>query len=782
MNNPVLISDPRRGSAILTTVLITVCLSLVVFSIFEYGLFERKMNMSEVLRAQARYAAESLVENACAQAVRQLKVNSWVSNDYFSTSANPSRFTAPPATAFAGTHIVTSELQLRVPAMSSVQIVTIPSQSPDSLSGQAVEIRRLTFYGKATARDNSGREATAYCSQTLQIRGQSPATNMAFYNMELELAPGPNMTATGPFFSNKNIYFAASNSLNICGTVTTPQKLIWGRIVEDGLNAWNVSTAAQRGVVKIANKYTPASDPNAEGTYAMQNFYNSGTYSDGVKSSGDSAWTDAKWAAKENALFGSFVQTSVDGITERKLPGIKDLDNAHLVIEPAVADTATAYDKDVELQKFSNKAAIVIRPPVYAKTTVTTTKTPVSQRTVKTKTSTGAVTSDVTAPISNGNPTSSSTSSNDLKQGASIWVYVPEGSQSGTYTGPYTRENSDGSLSKYYLMDITSKVANFNSILTVTRGNATSGSNAGFYDHREATWMTMYNIDVAQLKAAVADTNNTELHTYWNGVVYVESGDDTPTSDSSTLPDESTSSTSTSGSGSNKTTTTTTTTLAVTQTSTIQKEKSGVRLVNGGLGNLPQIPGKPSSEDGFTLATNDPLYVQGNFNANGTIDTGTPSNNRVADSASETMACLAADAITILSNSWSDANSSLSKSDSRKKATQTEVSAVLMTGLVATNVGSSYSGGMHNLPRFLEYWGDNVPFGYRGSLLAFYYSQRGTGNWSNDWYQPPWRIWGWDKRLEQGRKVYGLGRVITFRRTGFNDLSPVEYATATAGL
>ena len=773
-------SPPRRGSAILVTILITGCLSIIIFSILELGLFERRMNHHDRLMAQARYAAESVVENACAQIVRQLKLNSWLANDYFNTSASKFTYSAPPAATYAGTKVVTSSVELKVPNMTTVQILTVPPESPDSLRGQSIEIRRLTLYSKATARDDSGREATAYCTETLQIRGQSPATNMAFYNMELELAPGPDMTATGPFFSNKNIYFAASNSLNIQGTVTTPGDLIWGRIVEDSLSAWATDTARQRGIVKLASGYTPVDgDPDAEGTYAMADFYNNGTYSDSLKSS-SGPWDDIKWKNEESSTYKGNVQTRVDGTTERKLPGLTGLTDPHVVIESPIkdGDTAAGYNQNVELQKFSNKAGIIIRPPTFSgtstKTVQVTATTYKTDKWVQKDNGQWVNLKGTTVNTTSTNPTASAFTQT---KAASIWAYVPEGSESNytTYEGPYTREKGDGSPAKYYLVDITNKVPSFNKILTTSTGSSTSATdnsattynedlNNGFYDHREGAWMTMYNIDVAELKAAVADTDNPTLKNYWNGVLYVDcDGNDTTNTTSSTSAPVNTSKTST-----------VTTTTVITNTG-----KSGVQLVNGGLGNLPSIPGKAATEDGFTLATNDPLYIRGNFNADGTIDTGTPSNNRAADGTNESMACLAADAITVLSNAWTNAKSRLDKGS--KSATRTEVSAVFMTGLVGTTPDSSYSGGMHNLPRFLEYW-DPAPFCYRGSLLAFYYSQRANQPWSNDWYQPPVRLWGWDKRLERGRKVYGLGRVITFRRTGFSEISGSAYATNTAGL
>ncbi|HLP70445.1 MAG TPA: hypothetical protein VK181_23310 [Rhizobium sp.] len=760
-------SRARRGSAVITVVLITTCLSIVLFSLLSLGLTERRLNSREVLASQARYAAESVVENAIAQAVRQLKANSWVASDRFNTKKNPSALSKPSTSAFAGTFVDTGSLELKVGNLTTFSVVNIPIDNPDVLFGP-VPTRRVVFYGKATATDGLGNAVTAYCSEALHIRGQSPACGLGFYNMDLELAPGPEMTAAGPIFSNRNIYLAASNKLVVKGTVTTHQNLVWGRIVEDSLSAWNKDSAAQKGLVQLASAYASAANPDDEGTYSLADFYRSGTYADSVKSSSDATWTDAKWKNKESSQFKGMVQTSVDDIEERKFAGITDLADAHVVIDPPVADGASGYDQNVELQKFSNKAGIIIRPPRIA----TTTAKKKSTNYTKTVVNGGS-------PTVSAGASTTTTSSSDSSDSATVWAYVPEGSQTGTYTGPYTRTNEDGTLGKYYLMDITSSISNLDKILTVTKGTSTTASatsDAGFYDGREGEWMTVYNIDVSELKTAVASASAGDaLHDQWNGIIYIDSRGYDTSETSATTQENLTSKTTTSKKG---VVTETTTWTEVASTTTQSSGSTAVMLKNGGLGNLPLSPTATQNE-AFTVATNDPVYIRGNYNADGSFDAAIPESIRKTD-ANEVMACVAADAVTILSNNWGN-NEKSSGTKASRVASKTEVSAVLLTGLVSTSVGSSYSGGMHNFPRFLESW-SNVPFGYRGSLLAFFESKRAKGKWTLSYYDPPNRIWGWNKKLENGYDVAGLGKTPLFKRAGFSDLSPSEYSSATSGL
>ena len=166
-------------------------------------------------------------------------------------------------------------------------------------------------------------------------------------------------------------------------------------------------------------------------------------------------------------------------------------------------------------------------------------------------------------------------------------------------------------------------------------------------------------------------------------------------------------------------------------------EESGVRLVNGA--TLPP--------QGLTVATPCPLYIQGNYNcpaaALGTTNT------------SGTLpASVACDAVTVLSTTWNDGNSS--KSLSSRIAGNTTVNAAFLTGIVATTSASD-SGGVENFPRFLEDWtGDTLT--YNGSMIAMFYSRVATGLWKGigstyDIYNPPNRNWALDQNFQYGDKL-----------------------------
>ena len=101
------------------------------------------------------------------------------------------------------------------------------------------------------------------------------------------------------------------------------------------------------------------------------------------------------------------------------------------------------------------------------------------------------------------------------------------------------------------------------------------------------------------------------------------------------------------------------------------------------------------------------------------------------------------DALTILSNSWNDANSNQSLNN--RVASNTLINAAVMTGNTDTVAGGAYNGGVENLPRFLEKWSGKA-LAYRGSIVDLWNSVTATGAWSygNPQYTAPVRDWGYD--------------------------------------
>ena len=164
-----------------------------------------------------------------------------------------------------------------------------------------------------------------------------------------------------------------------------------------------------------------------------------------------------------------------------------------------------------------------------------------------------------------------------------------------------------------------------------------------------------------------------------------------------------------------------------------------VRVVNG-----QQLPSA-----GLTVATPFPVYVKGNYN---TTTNGSKFSTALGDTTNTVPAALMGDAITVLSSSWSDANSTNTAIGSRTP-TATTINAACLEGIVPSN-GSYYSGGVENFLRLMENW-SGVTLSYNGSIVVLFSSQYASSPWpgTGTVYNPPARAWGFDNNFTQQGKL-----------------------------
>ena len=161
---------------------------------------------------------------------------------------------------------------------------------------------------------------------------------------------------------------------------------------------------------------------------------------------------------------------------------------------------------------------------------------------------------------------------------------------------------------------------------------------------------------------------------------------------------------------------------------------------------------------GITFASENPVYIQGDYNSGRTSSTEPPSNN--GDSTDSTVtgytskpSLIAADAVTLMSNAWNDSNMSQSLvspgAGSPRTASNTTVNSAIIAGIVPTNADGlgSYSGGAENFVRMMEDWTGKT-FTYYGSMIQLYKSAQATGTWGGaDTYYPAALKWYFDTSL-----------------------------------
>jgi hypothetical protein len=175
-----------------------------------------------------------------------------------------------------------------------------------------------------------------------------------------------------------------------------------------------------------------------------------------------------------------------------------------------------------------------------------------------------------------------------------------------------------------------------------------------------------------------------------------------------------------------------------------------LRLVDGALGNLSVRP--DNGQGGFTVASENPVYVEGDYNTNA----GDPFwTNAQAPDIPHAAAAIIADSVTLLSNNWSDLTDMKNTLRlNNRPATNTYYRMAMAAGKninfpQPNGTGNDFGtdGGVHNFLRYIESWQNgNIVLGYRGSLVSLYYSQYATGIFKccTLVYEPPKRQYFFD--------------------------------------
>lgn len=176
-----------------------------------------------------------------------------------------------------------------------------------------------------------------------------------------------------------------------------------------------------------------------------------------------------------------------------------------------------------------------------------------------------------------------------------------------------------------------------------------------------------------------------------------------------------------------------------------------LKLVGGGMNaGVSYLPRRPDNGlGGFTVASENPVYVQGNYNSGPSDPLWGGGSNATPHAA----AAIIADTVTLLSNNWNDANSLANPTNLGGRPATTSYYRMAVAagknvpfpkpGWGAQDFGTD--GGLHNFLRYLENWGGQQLF-YNGSLVSMYYSEYNTGTFKccTVVYSPPTRNYSFD--------------------------------------
>ena len=790
-----------RGSAFITVVILTTVLFLICASILGWAYTERKLNYRSSLRLEARNAAEAVAEYGFAQIRQKLEERTTYTETAFAVGEDAPL--VPPVSFFDGSKVDYPSVEL---AAGVIQIVPAGggsyfvdpadiSNQTHPLKGKYVTRRDISIIAKATVNPppNQGGPITAYVGQRLSFLGAPLFAHAIFYNMDLEIAPGPNMTVWGPVHANGNIYVSkqSSGGLNFMAQVTATGGLYKGFKSVNGSSVGPITSNGTRETSQNNDIFF------TNGAGALVNLKQSGTWRDQLMGeASETTDTNDDFRSYASNTYNGNLQTKSHGIqtynpvaigkyVEDPTPdnGVDDsVNQGRAMIEPPTPSTDPSYNPELEDQKFSRKSGLYIA--VNPSTTARNARKPDG-------TTVSLDAGEVKAFKADGTEVKLPGSADHSTPGGDPIIIVKPAQMTDLRRHDASFDNkTDRSAANNYTGKVIDIIeVDMNALKKSVERSVNNSASATIYPNYTSSTATAVAVTAANaIEGFSADD--------WNGSIYIESVD-----------------------------------------AEIRKD-SGVRLING-RGQVASKSGAAGvANEGLTIATNDAMYVLGHFNADGDLNTVANGANNSArhPEPNERPVALVADAVTLLSHptfdsstgiqngGWNDALSglrhatgnwssnwsttnpsngnrvdgantsimpstydgatpSITAKDVKFNAPKSEIAAAFLVGVTPSNKNgySQNSGGVHNLPRFLEHWTGTAAI--RGSIVVMFESRVADEPFNLRVYGPPTRLWGFNSLFgTQNRYPPQTPFVRSYQRVDFTDITNREgdYASAAA--
>lgn len=501
----------RKGNTILLVLIISTALGAAVFATLKSVRHESSLNKRAYLYHEARFAAETLLQSSFADLHRRLTETIAFPVDELSPTRNPLSVPDEFVTKYkidsstpGGViipHNIIIPTKLKYTSMSDfesedTEIIggpippgewrfidpRVPGNENDPLAGTLSFVRGIEILAKATVTKNTWGSSTAYTRQILEIRDAPLFAHAIFYNIPMEIAPGPEMNIYGNVHSNGDAFFQSNGGLYFHEKVTSADGIFHGRRGESGKGDSN-------GPVKMQNRDGDWISMQEDGSWHSEA---SSMFSGGWLES-----TDTNWETLANQLWDGNVQNSAHDVMTQNPVGVLDY------VEDTNSNTTAK-----EAENFS----YALIQPVLNETTLT-------------------IPDQTTDP----DGYSKATRRNEVEKqkfayNAGLTIEVDAAGLVNLYT---LERNSDGEVQ--YESNGTPKkttITPLSGFVTVEPFASTGGGSnevvtSGMYDKRRGQELDIVEIDVEKLTALIHDNDGDDWvsgskpENWWNGVVYV---------------------------------------------------------------------------------------------------------------------------------------------------------------------------------------------------------------------------------------------------------------------
>jgi hypothetical protein len=369
----------RRGSAMITVIFLTAMLAILTTSILRYSISERRGNERNRVQLRAKNMAENISVYAAEQLTTKLYRSRSTAAMAFVGGSNQIHLPDASGNASVLSNVRfadTSGMEVRA-GMEGATPYELVTDATDPNYGLQVSTATVPIIAKATINHPSIGAQTAHVLQEMQI-AMTPLFQFGlFYNMDLELFPGQDMSIMGPVHTNGKLMargeVGGSADLTFTDRVSAYRGLYADgqmKVAYRNRAGGNTSGAGGTGAVNYART-----------NGSLVNLYSGSIWRDHkYGQSSESTTTINNFKTFTTTTYGSNVRTNAHQIPSLELPGIgsykeaddpnttgDDRNNGRQLIEPpnptkysSGAWVATTDDADSKASKISWQAGLYI--------------------------------------------------------------------------------------------------------------------------------------------------------------------------------------------------------------------------------------------------------------------------------------------------------------------------------------------------------------------------------------------------------------------------------------
>ncbi len=707
-----------KGSTLLMVMGFILVISLTLASVMSWAGAETVLVSRRASQINSLYGADSAVSRSMAQ-VRSLYFGTFSTNSYLSGS-----LAAPtdPQLSSLSTPSTVSALNNAF-TFSNVSVAYTTGTASNRYTSYAIPItdENLTAYAGLTSQ-----RATIQCSAKAinknarfsvpsQVRQSFnidyiPAFQYAvFFNQDMEVFNGPALTINGKVHVNGTLYYAPASTLTITSSAGNPSGLTTSGDIELGLKVWDSSiptalSSAAAGVQTMYNDMAaaynaasvaaggPAVVTTGQALYAgdPHNWVHSppsgsflssgyGTASFNVKNASTGSLVDFRTSTSPTTYFDSTSSGWSGGAVSKWGGAVKSAAQGISNLSPPVPSDLLSATADPV-----NPYHVMVEHPVVSGIAGTSTES-TSVKGAKAGYEASLMIERNTSNIvfrlrgTDGN----FHQVNNLNNAANI---VPNTGSGAGYNPDHTTVFRDN---REYLQNSSHKMSVTEVNVGAIYGNSSTSTTAGAIGTAGAFIDNTGSHNPITTDAA----GTTFTPVPFDGTVYVYDSDFSST------------------------------------------RKPAVRIKNAAT-IYDNDRNSSTANTGITIMSDNPVYVQGNFNADGNTSTGPEKTGGSKENVPPAM--IAADVVNVLSTGWvatdDDPSSSASTYFGRQHAGDTEINAAILAGVnpssqsVSSSSVDGSTGGLNNFPHFQENWNGST-FKYSGSLVALWYSKQATASY-----------------------------------------------------